>query len=383
MQERDNVTPDVSNTKRDLHATIQYSRLQIEAAKLRVKGYSDPKIADMLGVHYQSVHRALKSFEKVGPQIVKDVSELSDVGYWQKIYTNRLKITRGGPQMQKAMRLQEQLIKDGYWPGTVPFGYVRKKGKIELELDPEKAKLVERIFAARIEGKTQVQLVKETGVSSAGHIYTNPFYYGVIRWKGMFFPGKHPAIVSKETFESAQILKEYPISRCCRAPYGYRWVVGRLRKDPEKAEKVRQIFLLRAQGKTQVEIARRVGLNHNRVRLILSHPIYKGVSRNGAPMPPDFEPIVDANTWWVANRVHTRTFREIIEEMRARGRENRQIIKSLLARSPATNLELIKQSGLNRGQVTHATRSLKREGVIKKKGGIHGKWYLLETAKPK
>jgi len=237
------------------------------------------------------------------------------------------------------------------------------------------------LFAGRIEGKTEEQLRRETGICSPRRMLSNPFYYGMIRWKGGFLPGKHPPIVSKETFESAQMPKNYPISNTCRAPYGYRWVVGRLRKDPEKAEKVRQVFLLRAQGKTQVEIARKIGLNHERVSLILSHPIYKGVSRQGVPMPPDFQPIVDANTWWAANRIHTRTYREILEEMRARGKENRRIITGILSHFPATTSELIKKSGLNRNQVTHAALSLQREGVIRKRGGIYGKWRLIEGMK--
>jgi len=373
------MTPTVTDSQRNLHKRIQYSGLQVEAAKLRAKGYSETAIADALGVDYRSVHRALKAFENVGPQIVRDVSELSDVGYWKRLYTRRLRTTLGGPQMRKAMSRQEQLVREGRWPGTVPFGYIRKKG--ELELDPEKAKLVEKLFAGRIEGKTEEQLKRETGIRWPRRIYVNPFYYGMIRWKGGLLPGKHPPIISKEIFESAQIPNDYPISRTCRAPYGYRWIVGRLRKDPEKAEKVRQVFLLRAQGKPRTEIARILGLNHNRVSLILGHPIYKGVSRRGVPMPADFEPLVDANTWWAANRVHTRSFREILDEMRARGKENRRIITGILSISPATTSDLIEKSGLNRGQVTHAALSLRREGVIRKKGGIHGKWHLIEGKK--
>ncbi len=373
------VTLNVADTQCNLHERIQYSRLQVEAAKLRAKGCSETAIAEALGVDYRSVHRALKAFEKVGPQIVRDVSELSDLGYWKRLYARRLRTTRGGPQMRKAMRLQEQLVKEGRWPGTVPFGYIRKRG--ELELDPEKAKLVERLFAGRIEGKTEEQLKRETGIRWPRRIYVNPFYCGMIRWKGGLLPGKHPPIVSKETFESAQIPKDYPISRTCRAPYGYRWVVGRLRKDPERAEKVQQVFLLRAQRKSQMEIARQVGLNHNRVWVILSHPIYKGVSRHGVPMPTDFEPLVDANTWWAANRVHTRTFKQVAEEMRARGKENRRIITSILSISPATNSELVQMSGLNKHQVKHASLCLRREGVIRRMGGIHGKLHLIERRK--
>jgi hypothetical protein len=250
-----------------------------------------------------------------------------------------------------------------------------------MELDPEKAKLVERLFLGRIEGKTEEQLKRETGIRWPRRIYVNPFYYGMIRWKGGLLPGKHPPIVSKESFESAQMPKDYPISRTCRAPYGYRWVVGRLRKDPERAEKVRKVFVLRAQGKPQVGIAREVGLNYNRVWLILSHPIYKGVSRRGVPMPTDFEPIVDANTWWAANRVHTRTFKEIIGEMRVRGKENRRIIAGILSISPATNSELVQMSGLTKHQVKHASLCLKREGVIRRIGGRYGKWHLMEDRK--
>jgi DNA-binding MarR family transcriptional regulator len=376
------VALDVADTQCNLHERIQYSRLQVEAAKLRAKGCSEAAIADALEVDYRSVHRALKAFEKVASTIRNDIRELSKVGYWEKARIKRLKNDIGADQLERALQRQEELRNEGYWPWDPPIGYVRTGRGWELDIDPEKAESVSDMFKGRTQGKTTVQLARETGIGAEeiGFILRNPFYYGVIRWKGRIIPGKHPAIISKETWELAQPRKDYPLSTHRKAPYGYHWRTGQLEKDPE-AEKVYQVFSMRAKRESLWRISKSVGLSIGSVRHIILNPIYKGVTPDGKPMPHDFEAAVDSNLWWSANRVHNQTVKELIEERRRRKGEHENLILTCLIRNPLSRKDLATETRLSRYRVGYLTYDLKRRGLIQKSGGKRGKWHLMEDRK--
>ncbi len=42
------------------------------------------------------------------------------------------------------------------------------------------------------------------GRSTVHRILTNPFYYGMMRWRGELVPGKHEAMISKALFDRVQ-----------------------------------------------------------------------------------------------------------------------------------------------------------------------------------
>jgi len=381
LQRRNNITSGVDNVGCDLHSTVQYSRLQIEAVKLRVKGYSETQIADALGVRYQSVHRALKAFEKVAPIIRRDMIELGKVRYWEKARIARLRTDIGADQLAKAKMKQSEFISKGYWPYAPPFGYVKQRDKIEFDLDPEKAKTVSRIFEGRIEGKSTVQLARETGLDSYAILFIlkNPFYYGVVKLKDRLIPGKHPPIVSKEIWDRAQMPGDYPLRRQRKAPYGYRWVAGELRKEPEKSEQICSIFVLRSRRESLRKISKSTGLSIGLVRHIIHNAIYRGVTPEGKPMPSSFEPFVDSDLWWAANRVHNQTVKELIEDRRDRKRLDENMILTCLRRAPLSTKELLRETRLSQYRIVYLTLGLKRRGIIEKPGNKRGKWVIRET----
>lgn len=128
-----------------------------------------------------------------------------------------------------AERIRDKIAaskKKGMWMGGVPpIGYTRKDKA--LIVDPEGAKVVNRIFAAYLEVgclnnlKREVdRLGYETRPSrpgafarpySRGHLYNmlcNPIYIGEIRHKDQRYPGRHEAIVDRGVWDRVQILLE-------------------------------------------------------------------------------------------------------------------------------------------------------------------------------
>lgn len=124
-------------------------------------------------------------------------------------------------EVKKGMR---QKVLQGGWPGPPPRGYrtVLSENQSRVVLDDVQAPLVRKAFdlcLLRYRGLVDLRLrlaaeglQSKTGkpLSNAqlGRLLTNPFYCGMMRWKGQVYPAKHPSLVSAGVFEQVQrILK--------------------------------------------------------------------------------------------------------------------------------------------------------------------------------
>lgn len=128
-----------------------------------------------------------------------------------------------------AERIRDKIAaskKKGMWMGGIPpIGYSRKDK--ELIVDPDGAKVVNSIFEIYLEVKCLNQLKREVDKLgyetrpsrpdafarpySRGHLYNmlcNPIYIGEIRHKDQRFPGRHEAIVDRDTWGRVQTLLE-------------------------------------------------------------------------------------------------------------------------------------------------------------------------------
>ncbi|MEQ1779814.1 MAG: recombinase family protein [Hyphomonadaceae bacterium] len=128
-----------------------------------------------------------------------------------------------------AERIRDKIAaskKKGMWMGGIPpIGYTTKDK--ELIVDPEGAKIVNRIFEIYLEVKCLNRLKREidklgyeTRPSrpgsfarpySRGHLYNmlcNPIYVGEIRHKDQRFPGRHEGIVDHAMWDRVQTLLE-------------------------------------------------------------------------------------------------------------------------------------------------------------------------------
>jgi DNA invertase Pin-like site-specific DNA recombinase len=115
-------------------------------------------------------------------------------------------------------RGHRQKLKNGIWPQKAPLGYLNDKKVKSIVVDPVKSVLVKKTFEAYATGNfTFAQIhkrinnlgLKGTGdgllsISNYQYLLKNPFYYGLIRYGGEFYEGKHEPIITKKLFDEVQ-----------------------------------------------------------------------------------------------------------------------------------------------------------------------------------
>ncbi len=125
-----------------------------------------------------------------------------------------------------------QKLRKGIWPGKAPFGYTNDLRNHAILPDPDKYKLVKRIFELYATGEyTLEQIVtkfnlrtKTDKLCTAGdmqHILKNPFYYGVFRFKGEIHQGTHKPIITKKLFDQAQTVMAVRSKRRRKGSHNY------------------------------------------------------------------------------------------------------------------------------------------------------------------
>jgi len=122
-----------------------------------------------------------------------------------------------------------QKAKRGGTPGPAPIGYINVIARIEgrdirtVDLDEERAPLIRWAFETYATGHYSladlVSLLEARGLRSRGsrryeprrlnhasvhRILTNPYYVGVVSYRGKRYPGRHPKLVTQTAFERVQ-----------------------------------------------------------------------------------------------------------------------------------------------------------------------------------
>jgi DNA invertase Pin-like site-specific DNA recombinase len=114
-------------------------------------------------------------------------------------------------------------VQEGWFLGKAPYGYrnVRKDGRGLVELDPETAENVRRIFhlfayepltldglVSRLhgEGRQFRRTMPKFPRSSVHNILLDRAYIGELEYKGQWYPGKHQALVDRATWNRVQVL---------------------------------------------------------------------------------------------------------------------------------------------------------------------------------
>ncbi|HEY4321944.1 MAG TPA: recombinase family protein [Gemmatimonadales bacterium] len=115
-------------------------------------------------------------------------------------------------------------VENGWLPHSAPIGYMNDPLTRTIVADPERFVLVQRIWRLMLAGShTPRTILTETrdwglttrqrrkiggnplSISGIYHVLSNPFYAGVIPWKGRVVPGKHPPMISLTDFESVRL----------------------------------------------------------------------------------------------------------------------------------------------------------------------------------
>ena len=109
-----------------------------------------------------------------------------------------------------------QKLRRGELPGYAPLGYLNDLRTHTLVKDPERFRLVRKLFELYATGNYSLKdlrkLITSAGllsrkknmlsVSNIQSILSNSFYYGVFKYNGELYDGKHEPMISKKLFEA-------------------------------------------------------------------------------------------------------------------------------------------------------------------------------------
>ena len=104
-----------------------------------------------------------------------------------------------------------QKIRNGVWPSWAPIGYLNNAKTRGIDVDTEKSPKVKKLFEIYATGKypfhslanwckekgLEGNLGKEISLSNVQHVLQNPFYIGLMRYKGEIFEGTHEPLIPK------------------------------------------------------------------------------------------------------------------------------------------------------------------------------------------
>jgi len=93
-----------------------------------------------------------------------------------------------------------QKLRRGEMPGYAPLGYLNDLQKHTIIKDPERFRLVKKIFDIGLLTRKEKML----SVSMVQSILQNPFYYGIFRYNGELHQGKHEPMITKKLFDKCQ-----------------------------------------------------------------------------------------------------------------------------------------------------------------------------------
>src|SRR3989344_2219256 len=113
-----------------------------------------------------------------------------------------------------------QKIRNGVWPSWAPVGYLNNAKTRGIDVDTEKAQKVRKLFEMYATGSytflslanwckengLRGNLGKEISVSNVQHLLQNPFYFGLMRYRGEIFEGTHESLISKKLFDTCQVV---------------------------------------------------------------------------------------------------------------------------------------------------------------------------------
>jgi len=124
-------------------------------------------------------------------------------------------------------RANEQMVRNGQWPGKAPLGYINipddNDGKNIIQ-DINTSQLIRKLFKLYGTGNESIKTLtakmnklglkgykgKAITTSIVHHILNNPFYYGEMKYKGILYPHRYDPLISRDLFQRCQqIIKSY------------------------------------------------------------------------------------------------------------------------------------------------------------------------------
>lgn len=112
-----------------------------------------------------------------------------------------------------------QKLRDGVWPSCAPFGYRNDEKNHVIRVDPRRAPFVRKAFELYASGERPLKEVRDylraagalgrrgknpLSASQCHVMLRNPIYYGVLRYNGELYEGRHAPLITKELFDKCQ-----------------------------------------------------------------------------------------------------------------------------------------------------------------------------------
>jgi hypothetical protein len=113
-----------------------------------------------------------------------------------------------------------QKIRNGVWPGWAPVGYLNNPRTRGIDVNPDKAPKVVRLFELYVSGSHTLQALaawckehqltsnkdQPISLSNVQHILKNVFYIGLMRFNGEIYEGTHTPLISKKLLDRCQVV---------------------------------------------------------------------------------------------------------------------------------------------------------------------------------
>jgi len=120
---------------------------------------------------------------------------------------------------ENVKRGNRQKLRMGNWPNKAPFGYLNDPGTKTIHVDKKRSLYVTKAFKQFASGGytyvdirnylTQNSIRNTSGsvlhLDKVKRILTDPFYYGVMRFNGELYEGKHHPLITKKLFDVCQL----------------------------------------------------------------------------------------------------------------------------------------------------------------------------------
>ena len=111
-----------------------------------------------------------------------------------------------------------QRARNGLLPGRAPIGYLNDTRNKTIVVDKKKSPLLVEAFEKYSKGDVRVKDIscflatkgiitthnKNLCLSETKKILSNPFYFGLFKWSGEVYEGRHDPIISKQLFDKVQ-----------------------------------------------------------------------------------------------------------------------------------------------------------------------------------
>src|SRR3989344_5844834 len=117
---------------------------------------------------------------------------------------------------ENVKRGQRQKVRRGEYPGVAPTGYVNNLADHKIYPDPERFRLVKKMYEMYATGNYTLKDMRVMGlrskndktlsISNVHKLLTNPIYYGAFVYSGELHQGIHKPAISKRLFDTVQLM---------------------------------------------------------------------------------------------------------------------------------------------------------------------------------